>query len=167
MVPQSAMRYGTNMNVDNRYMYPQPNFGASSSFQQRCMPPHGCWLSSPLSAVAQMYGVQQQHNGPHLSTVTPTVTTSNVPNMEQGDIDMFFKRHKWVKVWGRTSDSLPKGDKGKSPKVQNIPKIDSEDMQFKNAKPCALCQHYKQKTQSNGLAMDMQLVSINTSLIYK
>ena len=93
-------------------MYPQPNFGAYSSFQQRGMPPHGSWLSSPLSTVAQMYGVQQQHNGPHLSTVTPTVTTSNVPNMEQGDIDMFFKRHKWVKVWGRTSDSLPKGDKG-------------------------------------------------------
>jgi hypothetical protein len=69
--------------------------------------------------------VQQQHNGPYLSTITPTDTTSNVPNMEQGDIDMFFKRHKWVKFWGRTSDSLPKGDKGKSPKVQNIPKIDS------------------------------------------
>ena len=149
------MRYGTNMNVNNRYMYPQPKFGAYSSFQQRGMPPCGSWL----------YGVQQQHNGPHLSTVTPTVTTSNVPNMEQGDIDMFFKRHKLVKVWGRTSDSLAKGDKGKSPKVQNIPKVESEDMQFKNAKPCALCQHYKQKIQSNGLAMDMQVVSIHTTYL--
>ena len=169
MVPQSAIGYGRNINVSSRYMYPrypQPNFGAYSSFQQGSMPAHGSWLSSPLSTVAQMYGVQQQQ-GPYFSTITPTNTHSNVPNMEQGDIDMFFKRHKWVKVWGRTSDSLPKGDKGKSPKVQNIPKIEGEDMQFKNAKPCALCQHYKQHSQSNGLAMDMQVVSINTPLICK
>ena len=79
------------------------------------------------------------------------------------DVRGYFKRHAWVKKWATPKkETLPKGKSGKQRK-ENIPRIDSTSMDFKNDKPCVLAREYGGVC----VAMEQQNKTAMTSLICK
>ena len=88
------------------------------------------------------------------------VTTPVSYGLNDG-IKAYWNHHYWVKKWGTPKkETLPKGSSGKTRK-ENIPRIQSDEMQFKNDKACALAAHYGGVC----IAMEQQNKTVKTGLI--